>query len=118
MSLAADTRLGPCEIQSALGAGWMGEVYWARDPRLGRDVAIKVLPETFAADPSRLRRLEQEARAIAASVPRRSPRRNVRGATANYVRPPVTSPDLARGVVSSTSWFATSMTGTWNSFHA
>jgi serine/threonine protein kinase len=66
MALAAGARLGPYEIQSALGAGGMGEVYRARDPRLGRDVAIKVLPEAVATDPSRLRRFGQEARAIAA----------------------------------------------------
>ncbi len=60
------TRLGPYEIVSALGAGGMGEVWRARDSRLGRDVAIKVLPAEFAADPARLRRFEQEARAIAA----------------------------------------------------
>ena len=66
MSLGAGTRLGPYEVVSALGAGGMGEVYLARDTRLGRDVAIKVLPTAFAADPDRLRRFEQEARAIAA----------------------------------------------------
>ena len=62
MTLAAGTRLGPYEILSPIGAGGMGEVYRARDPRLGRDVAIKVLPEDFAADPERLRRFESEAR--------------------------------------------------------
>jgi TolB-like protein len=66
MSLAAGTRLGPYEILSALGAGGMGEVYRARDTRLGRDVAIKVLPEPFATDADRLRRFVDEARAIAA----------------------------------------------------
>ena len=66
MALAAGARLGPYEIQSLLGAGGMGEVYRARDTRLERDVAIKVLPEPFAADPDRLRRFEHEARAIAA----------------------------------------------------
>jgi hypothetical protein len=66
MKLAAGTRLGPYEIQSALGAGGMGEVYRARDPRLERDVAIKVLPAAASADPERLRRFEQEARAAAA----------------------------------------------------
>jgi len=60
------TRLGPYEIVALLGAGGMGEVYRARDTRLGRDVAIKVLPAEFASDPDRLRRFEQEARAIAA----------------------------------------------------
>ena len=53
-------------IDAPLGAGGMGEVYRARDTRLGRDVAIKVLPEAFAADPDRARRFEQEARAVAA----------------------------------------------------
>ena len=59
-------RLGPYEIVEAIGAGGMGEVYRARDPRLRRDVAVKVLSEEFAKDPDRLRRFEQEARAAAA----------------------------------------------------
>jgi serine/threonine protein kinase/Tol biopolymer transport system component len=63
MILAAGTKLGPYEILAPLGAGGMGEVYRARDPRLGRDVAIKVLPASFSADADRLRRFEQEARA-------------------------------------------------------
>src|ERR1700675_2341477 len=63
MTIAAGSRLGPYEILSPLGAGGMGEVYRARDPRLGRDVAIKVLPASFSADADRLRRFEQEARA-------------------------------------------------------
>jgi Tol biopolymer transport system component len=66
MSLAPGTHLGPYEIVSLLGTGGMGEVYRARDPRLGRDVAIKVLPLAFAEDAGRLRRFEQEARAAAA----------------------------------------------------
>lgn len=66
MPLTAGTRLGPYQIVLAVGAGGMGEVYQARDPRLGRDVAIKVLPAEVAADPDRLRRFEQEARAAAA----------------------------------------------------
>jgi Tol biopolymer transport system component len=66
MALSAGTHLGPYEIQSALGAGGMGEVYRARDTRLERDVAIKVLPAAFSSDPDRLRRFEQEARAAAA----------------------------------------------------
>ncbi|MGB7864171.1 MAG: protein kinase, partial [Candidatus Sulfotelmatobacter sp.] len=66
MALRSGTRLGPYEIQSPLGAGGMGEVYRARDTRLGRDVAIKVLPEALAHDADRLRRFEQEARTIAA----------------------------------------------------
>jgi Tol biopolymer transport system component len=66
MALTSGTKLGPYEIVSPLGAGGMGEVYRARDTRLGRDVAIKVLPEALANDPDRLRRFEQEARTIAA----------------------------------------------------
>ena len=63
MRLAAGTRVGPYEIIAALGAGAMGEVYRARDERLGRDVAIKVLSEWAAADSEMLRRFELEARA-------------------------------------------------------
>jgi eukaryotic-like serine/threonine-protein kinase len=66
MALSSGTKLGPYEIQSPLGAGGMGEVYRARDTRLGRDVALKILPESFAREPDRLRRFEQEARAVAA----------------------------------------------------
>src|ERR1700691_803671 len=66
MGLSSGKKLGPYEIQSLLGAGGMGEVYRARDTRLGRDVAIKVLPEALANDVDRLRRFEQEARTIAA----------------------------------------------------
>jgi serine/threonine protein kinase len=66
MALVPGTRLGPYEIITLLGAGGMGEVYRARDPRLGRDVAVKVLPAAFDADPERLRRFEQEARTVAA----------------------------------------------------
>src|SRR5438132_375553 len=61
--LTSGTRLGPYEILSLLGAGGMGEVYRARDSRLGREVAIKVLPAALSADADRLRRFEQEARA-------------------------------------------------------
>src|SRR5438552_2517963 len=64
--LAAGSRLGPYEILSPLGAGGMGEVYRARDPRLGREVAIKVLPEGLASDPERLKRFEREARSASA----------------------------------------------------
>jgi len=66
MPLVAGTRLGPYEVLDLVGFGGMGEVYRARDPRLGRDVAIKVLPAEVGADPDRLRRFEQEARAVAA----------------------------------------------------
>ncbi len=66
MSLPPGHRLGVYEVQSLLGAGGMGEVYRARDGRLHRDVAIKILPASFAADPERMARFEQEARAAAA----------------------------------------------------
>jgi eukaryotic-like serine/threonine-protein kinase len=66
MALTSGTKLGPYQIQSSIGAGGMGEVYRARDSRLGRDVAIKVLPASFSADPDRLRRFAQECRAAAA----------------------------------------------------
>ena len=66
MPLTSGTKLGPYEIQSSLGAGGMGEVYRARDTRLGRDVALKILPESFAREADRLHRFEQEARAVAA----------------------------------------------------
>src|SRR5215468_9153609 len=63
MTLSGGSKLGPYEILAPLGAGGMGEVWKARDPRLGREVAIKVLPASFAGDSDRLRRFEQEARA-------------------------------------------------------
>jgi eukaryotic-like serine/threonine-protein kinase len=63
MTLAAGSRLGPYEIAAPLGAGGMGEVYRAKDPRLGREVAIKVLPASLSQDADRLKRFEQEARA-------------------------------------------------------
>ena len=66
MPLTSGTRLGPYEIIAAVGAGGMGEVYRARDSRLNRDVAIKVLPAAFARDADRLRRFQQEAQAVAA----------------------------------------------------
>jgi len=64
MSLAAGTKLGPYEIQSPLGSGGMGEVYRARDTRLGRDVAIKVLPRELSGDPVRKQRFEREAKTV------------------------------------------------------
>ena len=66
MALTAGTKLGPYEVVSLIGTGGMGEVYRVQDSRLGRDVALKILPESFAREPERLRRFEQEARAVAA----------------------------------------------------
>jgi eukaryotic-like serine/threonine-protein kinase len=66
MALTSGTKLGPYEIVAPLGAGGMGEVYRSRDSRLGREVAIKVLPASFHLDPERPRRFEQEARAAGA----------------------------------------------------
>ena len=66
MRLTSDSRLGPYAIVAPLGAGGMGEVYRARDTRLGREVALKVLPERFAGSPDALARFEREARAVAA----------------------------------------------------
>jgi len=66
MALAAGARLGPYEIKGPLGAGGMGEVWQATDTRLGRSVALKLLPDAFAADPARLERFEREAKLLAA----------------------------------------------------
>src|SRR6516162_10493530 len=66
LRLSPGTMLGDFEILSLLGSGGMGEVYRARDHRLERDVAIKVLPELFASDPDRRARFEREAQAVAA----------------------------------------------------
>src|SRR6266568_300255 len=66
MTLAPGSKLGSYEILAPLGAGGMGEVYRARDPRLSRDVAIKVLPEHLSKDPQALSRFEREAKAAAA----------------------------------------------------
>src|SRR5271169_2771697 len=66
MALTSGTRLGPYEIRSPLGAGGMGEVYRAADTKLGRDVALKVLPAAMARDPEFLARFKREARTVAA----------------------------------------------------
>src|ERR1700726_2520249 len=66
MPLSIGTRLGPYEILAPIGAGGMGEVYRAKDTKLDRDVAIKVLPQALAQDPERLARFEREAKVLAA----------------------------------------------------
>ena len=63
-ALAAGTRLGPYEVLELLGAGGMGPVYRARDPRLGREVAIKILPAELSSDSERRTRFERETRAV------------------------------------------------------
>ena len=65
LPLTPGTRLGPYEIVAAIGAGGMGEVYRARDMKLNRDVALKVLPDSFAHDPDRLARFQREAQVLA-----------------------------------------------------
>jgi eukaryotic-like serine/threonine-protein kinase len=65
LALTPGARLGPYEILSALGAGGMGEVFRARDAKLGRDVALKLLPDVFAANPERLQRFQREAQVLA-----------------------------------------------------
>src|SRR2546427_1326451 len=66
MSLSSGTKLGPYEIQAPAGAGGMGEVYRARDTRLQREVAVKVLPARLSSDAARLERFEREARSASA----------------------------------------------------
>jgi serine/threonine protein kinase len=66
MALAPGTRLGAYEVTALLGQGGMGAVYRARDSRLGREVALKILPDLFATDPDRMARFEREARTLAA----------------------------------------------------
>ena len=66
MALSPGSRLGPYEVVAPLGAGGMGEVYRARDTKLGREVALKLLPEQLAHDPERLARFEREAKTLAA----------------------------------------------------
>ena len=66
MTLTAGTRLGPYEVLAPVGAGGMGEVYRARDTKLDRSVALKILPELFAQNPDRLARFEREAKTLAA----------------------------------------------------
>ena len=65
MALAAGTKLGPQKILAPIGAGGMGEVYRAKDTKLKRDVALKVLPEVFASDPDRMARFQREAEVLA-----------------------------------------------------
>src|SRR6187431_143931 len=65
MPLPVGTRIGPYEVVAPIGAGGMGEVYRARDTKLNRDVALKILPQAFASDPERLARFKREAQVLA-----------------------------------------------------
>jgi serine/threonine protein kinase len=65
MALTTGSRVGPYEITGSLGSGGMGDVHRARDTRLKRDIALKILPESFAADPDRLARFQREAEVLA-----------------------------------------------------
>ncbi len=65
MALSAGTKIGPYEVIGLIGQGGMGEVWQARDTKLDRDVALKVLPEAFTSDPDRLARFEREAKVLA-----------------------------------------------------
>ena len=69
MAIQSGTHLGPYELTGAIGSGGMGEVYRARDSKLGRDVAIKVLPEAFARHVDRMARFQREARVLASLGP-------------------------------------------------
>jgi eukaryotic-like serine/threonine-protein kinase len=74
VSLATGDKLGPYEILAPIGAGGMGEVYRARDSKLKRDVALKVLPDAFARDPDRMARFQREAEVLASLNHPTSPR--------------------------------------------
>jgi serine/threonine protein kinase len=106
MTLTAGTRLGVYEIIAPLGAGGMGEVYRARDASLGRDVAIKVLPDVFAQDAERLARFEREAKTLAsvnhpniAHVYGLEQADGVRGLVTELVEGPTLADRIARGAM-------------------
>jgi serine/threonine protein kinase len=90
MTFAPGTRIGPYELTGLVGSGGMGEVYRARDTRLGREVALKILPGSFAVDPERLARFEREARTLA-SLTTRTSRRST-GSRTPRANPEVTGP--------------------------
>jgi serine/threonine protein kinase len=113
MTLTPGTRLGSYEILSALGAGGMGEVYRARDTKLKRDVALKVLPEHFTADPDRLARFQREAELLASlnhphiahihgleeSATATASGRTVRALVMELVEGPTLADRIARGAI-------------------
>ncbi|HEV2348482.1 MAG TPA: protein kinase, partial [Terriglobia bacterium] len=106
MSLIPETKLGPYEILSPLGAGGMGEVYRARDTKLNREVALKVLPAAFANDAERMARFEREAQVLAslnhpniASIYGLEESGGVRALVMELVEGPTLAERLARGLV-------------------
>lgn len=86
MSLPAGVRIGPYEIDAAIGAGGVGEVYRTHDTKLGRDVALKILPPQFASDADRLMRFEREAKPSPHSTIHTSRRFTVSRTAATHVR--------------------------------
>ncbi|HEV2352176.1 MAG TPA: protein kinase, partial [Terriglobia bacterium] len=106
MTLAAETKIGPYEIVAPLGAGGMGEVYRARDTKLGREVALKVLPAEFARDADRMARFQREAQVLAslnhpniASIYGLEESGGVRALVMELVEGPTLAERLARGLV-------------------
>ena len=106
MALSPGTRLGPYEVTAQIGVGGMGEVYRARDGRLQRDVAIKVLPEAFAQDSERLARFEREARTLAslnhqniAAIYGLEDADGVKGLVMELVEGPTLADHIARGPI-------------------
>ncbi len=106
MALTSGTRLGPYEVLSPLAAGGMGEVYRARDTKLDRDVALKVLPAAFASDAERMARFEREAKVLAslnhpniASIYGVEESNHVRALVMELVEGPTLAERIARGAI-------------------
>ncbi len=106
MSLAAGTTLGPYSVTAKIGQGGMGEVYRARDTKLDRDVALKVLPDVFADDPERLARFQREARVLAslnhpniASIYGLEESEGVRALVLELVEGPTLAERIAQGAI-------------------
>ncbi len=106
MSLSPGSRLGPYQVTALIGQGGMGEVYRARDTKLGRDVALKVLPDVFADDPERLARFQREARVLAslnhpniASIYGLEESEGVRALVLELVEGPTLAERIAQGAI-------------------
>jgi len=120
MSVAVGTRFWPYEVRALLGAGGMGEVYRARDTRLNRVVAIKVLPELFAGDPDRLARFQREAQVLASlshsnigGIYGLEEADGVRALVLELVDGPTLADVMARAVTESSRLPQASATGGW-----